>query len=341
MDFIDRFAYAERSSLKASAPVLQNLAGMDLNLLVVLRALLEERSVTRGAARVGLTQSATSHALARLRRLFEDPLLVRVGKEMRPTPKARALHQPLVELLDRIGALVETSREPRPEAIDRTFRILASAVAQLVIVPELLRRVTAEAPRARLEVHDLSPAHAALEAVTREVDLAICFTSDLELPATLAAEPLFTDRHVCLVDRDLPVPERLGWAEYARLGHVVCLPRGSDYPLTRALDQQLEKRGLARLRRLTVSGGLLLPAVLAGSELVATVSEREAEFLCRWFPLRKVEPPFRDTALIESMVWDTRFGADAAHGWLRAVLRAVAAAAGAPARAGSRARGAS
>lgn len=304
---------------------LSDLASVDLNLLVVLDALLTENNVTRAARRIGISQSAMSHALGRLRRLLDDPLLVRVGNEMRPTPRAKSLRQPVAQALRRIEEVL-VPEDFHPEKMERTFRLFASSAVQPWLVPALAHRLSVQAPQAQLEVHDDSKANMVPSLSNGEGDLAVSFADDLDLPASICREILFSDRHVCVVREDLAgVGAALDWEQFAALQHVVALPRGSEYPVTANVDRALERRGLTRCRRVTVTGVLLIPPILAGADYVALVSGRTAAFLCSMFPLRQVEPPFGRDRYEVSMLWDVRYGGDLGHQWLRDLLHQVAA----------------
>jgi DNA-binding transcriptional LysR family regulator len=306
--------------------VLTPLASVDLNLLLALDAMLEEGNVTRAASRIGISQSAMSHALRRLRRQLGDPLFVRVGNAMRPTRQAKGLRVPVKEAVRQIERVLAPRPEFRPAVLERSFRILAGDAAQLLMIPALARRLAALAPKARLEIQDLSWSHFGERLASGDADLALCWAGDLEPSRAIAREPIFTDRHVCLVRADLEgVPDPLDWATYATLGHLVLLPRGTEYPLTRQIDNALERRGLARRRCVTLNSVLLVAEVLATSDYVATVTERAATLLCRSFPLRAVRPPFRTPRFEISALWDVRHGEDSAHGWLRGLIREIGA----------------
>jgi DNA-binding transcriptional LysR family regulator len=297
------------------------LSSIDLNLLVALDALLEESNVTRAAARSGVSQSAMSHSLRRLRHLMKDPLLVRVGNCTRLTPRAHSLRHPVRDAIAKLEAVLATSEGIDPLGLERTFRLQAYDTTQLLVVPALSRQLEECAPRVRLEIQDLTLSNFSERLSAGDTDLALFWLADVELPSWVAQEPLFTDRHVCLVRRDLPgVGQVLDWPTYARFKHVVVQPRGTEYPLSREIERALEERGFERRKSLTVSGLLLVPAVLSSSDLVAIVSERSADILCSCFPLRKVEPPFVSVAHEVSMFWDARLGQDPAHRWLRKLI---------------------
>jgi DNA-binding transcriptional LysR family regulator len=244
---------------------------------------------------------------------------------MRPTPRARALRQPVREALQRIEHVLAPPAEFEPATYDRSFSVLAGDGTQVLFVPALSRRLGERAPRARLDVRELVQGQLVERLASGEADLALCFAADLELPASMVHEPLLRDRLVCVVREDLEgVGDRLDWESFAALGQVVFLPRGTAYPITQSIDRALQRRGLERRRCLTLQTALLIPAVLSESDYVATIPERSADHLCRWFPIRKVEPPFRHTDYAVSTVWDVRHREDPAHRWLRSLVREIA-----------------
>ena len=219
---------------------MSTLSSIDLNLLVAFEALLEENNVTRAAARTGVSQSAMSHSLRRLRRLLGDALFVRVGSAMRPTPRARELRQPVREALQRVEQVLAPPVAFDPQTFDGSFRVLAGDGTQVLFVPALSRRLGELAPRARLDVRELVQGQLVEHLASGDADLALCFAADLELPASLVHEPLLADRLVCVVRQDLEgVGDRLDWQSFAALGHVMFLPRGTAYPITQTIDRAL------------------------------------------------------------------------------------------------------
>lgn len=300
------------------------LSSIDLNLLVALDALFEEGSVTRAADKVGLSQSAMSHKLSRLRHLFGDPLFTRVGNQMHPTATAQKLRTPLSKALRQLQRALDEEAAIQLGMLERTFHVLASSDVQLALMPKLAAALAQHAPRSRLEVQDVPLGEIADRLVRGPADLAVVYPADLDLPRTIHQEPFVNNRMVCLLRRDLPgIGERLSWEEYGKLGHVVVVSGSKTFPLTVGIDRAMRRRGLERRRCLTVSSDQLLPALLMESALVATISERSADFLCEWFPLRKVEPPFRSVEYEVSLLWGKRLDEDPVHRWLRSLVRDI------------------
>lgn len=299
-----------------------NLAGVDLNLLVALDALLTERSVTRAANRVGLSQPGMSNTLARLRKLFGDPLFVREGLTLVPTPRAESLGQPIREAL----ALIRHAIDERPgfdPADDRaTFVISCSDYSLLMLIGPLVRRLAAEAPGVTIEVLPRSP-----EAVRLlrdgEVDLVI---EPLKImpAAALPTRRLFSDRWLCCVwEGTTQVGDRMTMDAYLRLGHLV-YSMGRGQPISLA-DQHLAQARVPRRIEFTVESFLLAPFLLQGTDLVTLVLERAAPHLRRTAAVRFLEPPLDLPPITEMLWWHPRHTADPAHAWVRARIGEIAA----------------
>lgn len=305
-----------------------NLRELDLNLLVVLDALLRERSVSRAAVAVGLTQPATSNALARLRVALSDPLFTRGRQGMTPTPRALALQGPVADALARLRSALDAPAPFDPQKSARTFVLAASDHAQLIIVPELvsvLERTTSLNVRI-VPLPEIFPQRA-LE--TGELDLVIGIF-DLapgdRVPKGLKRQRLVEERFVAVARRDHALFRRpLELATAAALPQLHVAPRGGTKG---TYEQKLLKGGLRRNIRLFTPHYLVAPWVLASTDLVATLPERLARRFAEVFPLRTAPLPFAVAPLKVHQVWHPRAQDDPAHRWLRAeVLRCARAAA--------------
>jgi DNA-binding transcriptional LysR family regulator len=298
-----------------------NLAGVDLNLLVAFDALLTECSVTRAANRVGLSQPGMSNTLTRLRKLFDDPLFVREGLTLVPTPRAESLGQPIREAL----ALVRHALDERPgfdPAGDRaTFVISCSDYSLLMLIGPLVRRLAAEAPGVTIQVLPRSP-----EAVRLlrdgEVDLVI---EPLKImpDAALPTQRLFSDRWLCCVwEGTSQVGDHMTMDTYLRLGHLV-YSMGRGQPVSLA-DQHLAQARVPRRIEFTVESFLLAPFLLQGTDLVALVPARAEAFLRRTGDIRLLEAPVQLPTLEEMLWWHPRSNADPGHAWMRDLIAQVA-----------------
>lgn len=296
-----------------------NLRALNLNLLLVLDALLAERHVSRAGRRLGLSQPAVSNALAQLRTLFGDPLFVRAPTGVVPTERALALAGPLRAAL----ALLEQGLDTRPflpAETERTFVLAASDFVEFVLLPPLLARLSKEAPRVRLQLRAWPSQRVPASLESGEVDLMLGFYS--RVPPGHREELLFDDQFVCIVRKGHPqVGERLTLKRYASLLHVLVT---EEPGATGVVDRALATRGLRRTIGLRTSHFLMVPPVVAASDMVAALSRRVAEPFARSLPLRLVPPPLPLPRGAVGQVWHERTESSPAHVWLRRVIADVA-----------------
>jgi LysR family nod box-dependent transcriptional activator len=299
-----------------------NLGGLDLNLLIALDALLSERSVTRAAGRVGLSQPGMSNALARLRRLFGDPLLVRQGGGLVPTPRAEALAGPVREALELIRAAIAAPAAFDPGSARRRFRVSCSDYSVLMLIGRLVRALARDAPGLAVEVLPrLADAGRALD--TGEIDLVIEPPEILGRP-DLPSARLWEDRWMCCVwDGNTRVGDRIDLEQYTALGHLIYSMGAGGQPVALP-DLHLASLGVARRIEVSVESFLLAPFLLQGTDLVTLVPARAEEFLRRTGAIRILQPPVEFPVLVETLWWHPRVTADPAHRWLRERIARVA-----------------
>lgn len=303
-----------------------HLEGLDLNLLVALRALLTERHVTRAAARVGLSQPAMSHALARLRELLGDPLLVRTPSGMRPTPRAETMRAPLERALEDIGRLIASPAPFDPRLSTRKFRIASNDYMELVLFPRLLRRLWAEAPNVDVRIINLG-AHANEDLAEGRLDLAMGVVgqfanANADAPRGIRSQDLVSDGFVCVVREDHPVvKKRLSLDDFVALPHALVAPRGEGGSV---VDSALARIGKKRRVAVEIPHFLVAPHVVRETDLVLTLAARVATSLAPLLGLRQLAPPLELTGFTMSMVWHERQHVDAAHVWLRELIATVA-----------------
>jgi DNA-binding transcriptional LysR family regulator len=295
----------------------RSLASIDLNLLVVLRALLSERHVTRAASRVGLSQSAASHALSRLRELYGDPLLVRTGRALVLTPRAQRLLPTLERGLSDLTATVDAEPAFQPRTAHRRFRVGMADYAQAFLLGALLRALEREAPGLDLAV--LNFPNLEERTISGDIDLALHLTG--MTPSSLVSEPLFEDDFVCMVRRGHPlVKSRLRLERYVQLQHVVVAPTGQAGSV---VDTELAKRGLSRRIGLWVSNFLVAPIVVSETDYISTMPRRLAQHLVKRYPLRLLPTPLALPGFGLSLMWHPRLDHDPAHAWLRELIARV------------------
>jgi DNA-binding transcriptional LysR family regulator len=297
-----------------------NIASLNLNLLVVLDALLAERHVSRAGQRLGLSQPAVSNALAQLRERLGDPLLVRSAGGMIPTARAQALAGPLRSALAALEHAVSGEPLFDPARTEATFIVAATDFVEFVLLPKLLARLAREAPRVQLQLRPW-PYHRTPPALeSGEADLWLGFYPDV--PAGHRDQKLFQDEFVCIVRRDHPgVGKRLTLKTYVRLPHILVSAEAGGPGVA---DLALAKRGLSRHVGLRMSHFLMVPPVVATTDFIAAVSRRVAESFARIYPLRLLPPPLPLPRGTVGQVWHDRTHGSPAHAWLRGVIADLA-----------------
>jgi len=286
----------------------------DFNLLITLDAVLAEGSVARAARRLGLSPSAMSRALSRLRETMGDPLLVRAGRGLVPTPRAIELRQQVSQLVQDVQGVLRPAEQLDIKQLTRTFTIRTRDGFVENFGPDLIARVAAQAPGVRLcFITKQDRESASLRDGTVDLETGVIGTATSPEVRTRA---LFRDRFVGVVRaghtlvEGTPTPAR-----FARGRHVRVSLRGSDKS---PIDEALEALGLKRDIATVVGGFTAALALARASDLIATVPERHTGKLragMHSFPL-----PFATPAFTVSMLWHPRQDADPAHRWLRDTL---------------------
>ncbi|MFN8122356.1 MAG: LysR family transcriptional regulator [Thermoleophilia bacterium] len=292
----------------------------DLNLLVTLDAVLAEGSVTGAARRLGLSPSAMSRSLTRLRETTGDPLLVRAGRGLVPTPRAIELRDRVARLVQDAEAALLPAQAPDLARLERTFTLRTSEGFVENFGPGLIARVQADAPGVRLRFVQKPDKEAA---PLREggVDLETGVVEPTTGPE-LRAQALFRDRMVGVVRAGHPLAQgRVTEARYLRGRHVAVSREGSaQWPV----DDALEALGLERHVTTVVAGFATAVGLARGSDLVATVPDRHTANLREG--MRSFDLPFATPEFTVSLLWHPRLDADPAHRWLRGLVRAACAA---------------
>lgn len=294
------------------------LASVDLNLLVVLDELLQTRSVTRTAARLELSQPAVSNALARLRRRLGDPLLVRTARGMAPTTRAAELQKPLREAMRVLSRELFAHESFDAATSTRRFSIAATDYVQFLLLPRLVAELKKQAPFITLRVIPVSGRFPWSELETGELELALGRTP--QMPTGLRRRALFNDRIVCMTRRDHPT-RSMDLEAYLALEHIDALPIEAP-GLT---DVYLERIGRKRRVTITVPHFLIPPFIVQESDYCFTVSERLGKPLARLLRARIHELPFPAPEFTVHAYWHERQQSDQGHRWLRGLLHGVAA----------------
>jgi DNA-binding transcriptional LysR family regulator len=296
------------------------LAQADLNLLVVLDELLRSRSTTVAARRLGRTQSAISHALARLRDTIDDPLFVRAGPTLRPTAFAESLQAPLREVLVRAEALLTRSSGAfDPSRVERTFVLAGADYAEIVFLPRLLAAIRREAPGIDVVTRFLGDD---IDRAVQSRDVDLGFSSRLRAASGVTLKPLLEEHMVVLLRRGHPaLDKRMTARSYAALDHVLVTPRGLPGSL---VDAALEPRGLSRRVVLRTPHFAAAAFVVSTTDLVVTLPACFARAVADGLDLVMRPVPFPLQGFTLSMGYSTGYEDDPAHRWLRERVEDVA-----------------
>lgn len=291
-----------------------DLTQVNLNLLVYLDALLTERSVTRAAQRLGLTQSAMSHNLRQLREIFGDRLLVRGRGGMHPTPRAEELMVPLRQGLGALRRTIEGDTGFDPATSTRRFTIAAGDAVSMMLLPPLLEDLRENGPKVDVDVVPFENRRYAAQLETGDVDLGVAAFFP-EAPA-IRMKKVRPESFVCMVRQDHPcVGEQLELGTWAKLPHVLVSPQGGGGP--GVVDRALAKHGLERRVAVRIRYFLAAPMLVARTDLVLTVVRSLAEMLAVNLPVRLVEPPLELPTFKMGVAWHERVHQDPANRWLR------------------------
>lgn len=309
-------------------PAQDDLSQVDLNLLVVLSMLLETRSVTKTAERSGMSQPAVSRALAKLRVIFDDALLVKAGTIMRPTVRGTALLEPLQAALAGVGSLLAGRAPFDPASTERVFRIATTDYGATVILPPLAALMVSAAPKASIEV---VPVDGQTFRQLGEVDVDLALYSDNPVPPNLRTRDLFQERFGCLLRAGHPAigraeEGRIRLEDYVAFSHILVTVVGGR---TSTVDTALAAIGHSRHIAVRLPYFATAALVAASSDLFLTIPRRAAENFADDERLRLMEPPVKLPIFGYRMVWHERVHAEPDHAWLRRlVLRAVRATSG-------------
>lgn len=294
------------------------LDNFDLNLLIAFDILVEERSVTRAARRLNLTQSATSAALKRLRDAMQDEILVQHGKKMIPTPHALRLAPEVSAAIAQLRSLISASSAFDPRTSSRQFRIEASDYITTVLLVPLLSVLAREAPGIRLDIS--LPTEGSSERISNG-DIDLLLTPEDFMPPEHPRELLFEERHVVVGWSGNPVMQRIMTEEdFFAAGHVAVRISGRDTFIEGALRKYGERRRI----EVTAPSFIQAPWLLPGTNRLALMHERLATLVATRLSLSIAESPIELPVMREMMQFHTARSNDAALGWLRKQFLAVA-----------------
>ncbi len=293
-----------------------NLAGIDLNLLVVFDALMTEQNVTRAGERVGLSQPATSNALSRLRSMMADELFVRTATGLRPTPRAIALAQQLRPALQHVQSALFDQSNFDPATSDRVFAIGMSDYVEFILLPVLMQRLETIAPQVSLQIRsgDRQKLLALLD--SGELDL-VCGVFPEQVPWH-QTQCLFEEHYVCVCRADHPLAGKaLSLEDYLAASHLLVSVKEDRVG---RVDQMLAEQNLTRHIALSLPHFLIAPFILAQTDLVATLAQRIALAFAQSQSLTLLSPPLPISGFSVFMRWHQSSDHSPACQWLRSIM---------------------
>lgn len=291
---------------------------LDLNLLRVLEALLSERSVTRAARSLGMTQSAASHALNRLRGFFDDPLFVKAGHAMVPTPKAESMQPAVFDVMATVRQRIHTQAVFQPQTAMREFVLCITDMGELVFMPTLLQRLRREAPQCSLRTLQVPAEQIEGLLGSGAADLAI--GSYRTAPEGLYKQRLFMHSFITITHAgNTRWGRRMQLAQFERTPQIVVTLTGRD-PV--AYDKVLEDKGVRRTVVLRTPHFLMVPLLLEQNpDLIATVPLELGNVFARLGTVRMLEPPLELPTFAINQYWHPLFHHEPAVVWLRELIK--------------------
>ena len=292
---------------------------IDLNLLSVFQEVYRERQISAAARRLGLSQSAVSNALARLRRAFGDELFVRTVSGMQPTPLAMQMAEPIGVAMAQVALALNQRSRFDPAASKRRFVLAMTDVGEIYFMPPLIERCRQLAPL--VEISSVRAGAAALkqEMEGGRVDLAIGPFE--EVSDALYQRQLFRQPYVTMFRKGHPLGKgELSLERFVQAGHVLVTSNEGPYERINAL---LERAGVGPMVRFRVPHFTAVPYIVGSSDLVVTVPQKLAERAAQPFGLEWVVPPLALPPLQTNVFWHRRYNQDPGNQWLRALLAEV------------------
>jgi len=294
---------------------------IDLNLLPVLVLIHDRGSVSGAAEQLGMSQSAISMALARLRKRYEDPLFHRAGNGMQPTPRMRTLIGPLREALAQLDGTLRPEAGFHPRTTQQTLTFAMSDLGEMVFMPKLLQRIRQLSPQAIVRSIAADPKQVERALESGDIDLAVGYFPDLREKSFLQKH-LFFHHFVCLLRADHPIKAAtLTLQQFRELEHAVVYGAGRTYEM---FERHLRARKIHRRVALPTPHFMSIPFVISRSDLVVTVPHAVGIFVQRvHLNLRIVQPPIRTPRIDLKMHWHRNFHRDAKNQWLRRIVSSL------------------
>ena len=296
----------------------RNIQGEQIRWLATFKSVFDQRHIGKAAESQGLTQSAVSKHLGKLRLWFDDELFVRTAQGMQPTAKAMSIVERVEIILAEIDALTAASHFD-PTTLQGEFVISTTDEIRQRLLPQLLPRVQSAAPRLRLTLIPLEPDYSIRKLETGAVNLVISVI--WHAPDQLQQKYLFRDRFVCLMSQRHPLAQKsLTLDDYANVPHLMVAPLGMTHGY---IDDQLLQRGRKRFVRLSVPEFFQISYELLGDNNVVTVPHRVAQDLAKSAPLVIKALPFDVPTIDYFLFWHRRFSYDNLSVWMRDLIRDI------------------
>jgi DNA-binding transcriptional LysR family regulator len=299
---------------------MNSLDHVDLNLLRVFQAIVEERSLTKAGQRLALSQPAISYSLGRLRTLFDDPLFIRTRAGMQPTPIALELSGIVGRALDTVREALRYAEHFDPAVSTRTFRLSLSDAGELAYLPPICEALHLQAPRVKLRIEPLPVEE--IEDALRSSRLDFAIGNLPTLTAHTLHQLLFEENYVCMTRkrRGLPRSKELSLAQFLEASHVQITSVEHSH---HALDDAFRSQGVGRHIALELPHFVALPSVLAVTDLLATLPRRLAQIFNRDDGFQLYELPVKLPGAAVTMHWHENFDQDEGNVWLRNLMGGI------------------
>jgi DNA-binding transcriptional LysR family regulator len=289
----------------------------DLNLLPVVLAIAEERSVSRAAERLGWSQPKVSIALNKLRASLGDPLFIRGSHGMEPTPRALSLLAPTKDILLRVKQDVLASVSFDPATTTRKFTFALSDIGEMTFLPRLMAFIQQQAPNATVSSVTLAPGDIATGLEQGTIDLAIGYFPDLK-KRNFYQQRLFSHTFISLLNAKHRIRgDRLSMEEFLRIGHAVIRAEGRSQEI---FEQLLAKRKIERRIVLSTPHFMSIPFIVASTDLLVTVPYAVGESFAKIANIRLIHPPLEIPTFDLKQHWHRKYHKDEANIWIRSAI---------------------
>ncbi len=293
---------------------------LNLNLLRILVVVLEERNLTRAGAKIGLSQSAISHAVSKLRDFFDDELVFRSGNGVILSAKAERLREPVKKWLNELESIL-SSDEFNPQRSTRTFVIACLDVFEQMIAPRIVKELRKKAPGIRVHFTRLDHRRFHEQLTTNEVDLAVGIQN--YGGSDVASQTLYKEQMACMARNQHPIlTKRNSLRSYVSYPHIVV---GIGDGMRSPMDKILEQEGLSRELKYKVSNFSSAPYFVEGTDVVLTGPRRFLELCAKKHRVTVFAAPVKQKQFSINMYWAQKFGDEGSNGWLRKVVAAATA----------------